>query len=310
MKFIICGAGQVGTSIARHLAAEENDVVVIDQSPELIGKIGDSLDVQGIVGFASHPEVLERAGAADADMLIAVTKDDEINMVACQVAHSLFNVPTKIARVRHQSYLDPAWGNLFSRDHMAIDVIISPEIEIARAIARRLQAPGSFEMIPLVDGKVRVIGVRCAADCPVINTPLRQLTGLFPDLNIAVLVILRQGRPLFVSGESQMLAGDDGGRTIQIVDAVIAEHGLRIGLQADVAVGLDPVDLGRSDERARIRRLVAVGRRRAIVRRQRIGIERRVAAGRPRMAARDIDALVLLPLDTLLGLDIERTIVM
>lgn len=222
MKFIICGAGQVGTSIARHLAAEENDVVVIDQSPELIGKIGDSLDVQGIVGFASHPEVLERAGAADADMLIAVTKDDEINMVACQVAHSLFNVPTKIARVRHQSYLDPAWGNLFSRDHMAIDVIISPEIEIARAIARRLQAPGSFEMIPLIDGKVRVIGVRCGADCPLINTPLRQLTGLFPDLNIAILVILRQGRPLFVSGESQMLAGDD------VYFAVDSEHVSRV----------------------------------------------------------------------------------
>jgi trk system potassium uptake protein TrkA len=222
MKFIICGAGQVGTSIARHLAAEENDVVVIDQSPELIGKIGDSLDVQGIVGFASHPEVLERAGAADADMLIAVTKDDEINMVACQVAHSLFNVPTKIARVRHQSYLDPAWGNLFSRDHMAIDVIISPEIEIARAIARRLQAPGSFEMIPLIDGKVRVIGVRCGADCPLINTPLRQLTGLFPDLNIAILVILRQGQPLFVSGESQMLAGDD------VYFAVDSEHVSRV----------------------------------------------------------------------------------
>ena len=222
MKFIICGAGQVGTSIARHLAAEENDVVVIDQSPELIGKIGDSLDVQGIVGFASHPEVLERAGAADADMLIAVTKDDEINMVACQVAHTLFNVPTKIARVRHQSYLDPAWGNLFSRDHMAIDVIISPEIEIARAIARRLQAPGSFEMIPLIDGKVRVIGVRCGADCPLINTPLRQLTGLFPDLNIAILVILRQGRPLFVSGESQMLAGDD------VYFAVDSEHVSRV----------------------------------------------------------------------------------
>ncbi|MFZ0692887.1 MAG: Trk system potassium transporter TrkA [Alphaproteobacteria bacterium] len=222
MKFIICGAGQVGTSIARHLAAEENDVVVIDQSPELIGKIGDSLDVQGIVGFASHPEVLERAGAADADMLIAVTKDDEINMVACQVAHSLFNVPTKIARVRHQSYLDPAWGNLFSRDHMAIDVIISPEIEIARAIARRLQAPGSFEMIPLIDGKVRVIGVRCGTDCPLINTPLRQLTGLFPDLNIAILVILRQGRPLFVSGESQMLAGDD------VYFAVDSDHVSRV----------------------------------------------------------------------------------
>jgi len=192
MKFIICGAGQVGTSIARHLAAEDNDVVVVDNSPELIAKIQDSLDVRGIIGFASHPEILERAGAADADMLIAVTREDEVNMVACQVAHSLFNVPTKIARVRHESYLQPAWADLFSGNHLPIDVIISPEIEIAKAIARRLAAPGSFEMIPLVDGKVRVTGVRCTAECPVINTPLRQLTGLFPDLNIVVIAILRE----------------------------------------------------------------------------------------------------------------------
>src|SRR3972149_8214822 len=131
MKFIICGAGQVGTSIARHLAAEDNDVVVVDNSPELIAKIQASLDVRGIIGFASHPEILERAGAADADMLIAVTREDEVNMVACQVAHSLFNVPTKIARVRSQTYLQPMWADLFSREHLPIDVIISPEIEVA-----------------------------------------------------------------------------------------------------------------------------------------------------------------------------------
>jgi trk system potassium uptake protein TrkA len=209
MKFIICGAGQVGTSIARHLSAEDNDVVVIDQSAELVAKIRDSLDVQGIVGFASHPEILDRAGASDADMLIAVTREDEVNMVACQVAHSLFNVPTKIARVRNESYLQPAWADLFSRDHLAIDVIISPEIEIAKAIARRLAAPGAFEMIPLADGKVRVTGVRCAGECPLINTPLRQLTGLFPDLNIVVVAILRQGKLMVPDRNSQMLPGDD-----------------------------------------------------------------------------------------------------
>lgn len=209
MKFIICGAGQVGTSIARHLAAEDNDVVVIDQSAEQIGKIGESLDVQGIVGFASHPEVLDRAGAADADMLIAVTREDEVNMVACQVAHSLFNVPTKIARVRHQSYLEASWANLFTRGNLPIDVIISPEIEIARAIARRLAAPGSFEMIPLANGRVRITGVRCTSDCPLINTPLRQLTGLFPDLNIVVIAIMRQGRLLVPDGDSIMRTGDE-----------------------------------------------------------------------------------------------------
>ncbi|MEE9290168.1 MAG: NAD-binding protein, partial [Alphaproteobacteria bacterium] len=120
MKVIVCGAGQVGTSIVRHLVTENNDVTVIDYSAEQIKKIGDSMDVKAMEGFASHPQVLEAAGAGDADMIIAVTFADEVNMVACQVAHSLFEVPTKIARVRHQNYLQPIWADLFSRDNMPI----------------------------------------------------------------------------------------------------------------------------------------------------------------------------------------------
>lgn len=209
MKVVICGAGQVGFNIARYLASENNDVTVIDQSPELIGRVSDLLDVQAFVGHASHPDSLERAGAADADMLIAVTFADEVNMVACQVAHTLFDVPTKIARVRHQSYLNPAWSNMFSRDHMPIDVIISPEIEVAKAIRRRLSVPGAFDAIPLVDDKVRVIGVRCGEDCPIINTPLRQLTELFPSLNIMIVGILRGDSAFIPSPKEEMLAGDD-----------------------------------------------------------------------------------------------------
>jgi trk system potassium uptake protein TrkA len=209
MKIIVSGAGQVGFHIARQLSAEQNDVVVIDQSPELVRRVGDALDVQAFVGFGSHPDVLERAGAADADMIIAVTYADEVNMVACQVAHSLFNVPMKIARVRHQSYRDPIWADLFSRDNMPIDVIISPEMEVARAISRRLQIPGAFESISLVEGKVRMMGVRCNADCPVINTPLRQLTGLFLDLNIVVVAISRDGEGIVPSADDQLLEGDE-----------------------------------------------------------------------------------------------------
>ncbi len=209
MKAIVCGAGQVGFHIARQLAAENNDVTVIDHSEERVRHVGDALDVQAMVGFASHPDVLERAAAGDADMIIAVTQADEVNMVACQVAHSLFNVPTKIARVRHQSYLDPIWADLFSREHMPIDVIISPEIEVARAISRRLTVPGAFDTIPLADGRVQVIGVRCDDDCPVINTPLRQLTGIFPDLNIVVVGIIRDGGNVVPTAEDQMLAGDE-----------------------------------------------------------------------------------------------------
>jgi trk system potassium uptake protein TrkA len=209
MKVIVCGAGQVGYNIARHLATENNQVTVIDQSRELVRRVTDTLDVRGIAGFASHPDVLEQAGAGDADMLIAVTYADEVNMISCQVAHSLFSLPTKIARVRAQSYLRPIWADLFSREHLPIDVIISPEIEVARAIGNRLQAPGAFEMIPLAGGKVRLIGVRITEACPIVNTPLRQLTTLFPDLHLTVIGIIRDDRTIVPTAGDQMLVGDE-----------------------------------------------------------------------------------------------------
>jgi len=209
MKVIIAGAGQVGFAIARYLSNENNEVTVIDQRQELLRKVGDTLDVRCVVGFASHPTVLEQAGAADADMLIAVTAGDEVNMIACQVAHSLFNVTKTIARVRQQSYLQPIWSHLFSRDRLPIDVIISPEIEVARAITRRLQVPGAIEVIPLADDKVRLIGVRCTEETPLVHTPLRQLTVLFPDLNIVIIGIVRKGRAIVPTAEDRMLPGDE-----------------------------------------------------------------------------------------------------
>ncbi len=209
MQVIVCGAGQVGSNIARYLSGEKADVTVIDQSPELVQKLVESLDVKGLVGFASHPDVLERAGATDADMVIAVTYADEVNMVACQICHTLFEVPTKIARVRHQSYLDPLWANLFSRDHLPIDVIISPEIEVARAIARRLQVPGAFDVNPLAEGKVSLIGVHCTENCPILDTPLRELTGLFPDLHITVVGISREGSGFVPRPEDDLRLGDN-----------------------------------------------------------------------------------------------------
>jgi len=209
MKVIICGAGQVGYHIASYLASEQNDVTVIDQAPELIARVNESLDVQAFVGNASQPDVLENAGAGDSDMIIAVTYADEVNMVACQVAHSLFNVPTKIARIRQQSFLEPVWADLFSRDHMPIDVIISPEIEVAQAISRRLAVPGAFDMIPLAEDKVRVLGVRCTEDCPIVHTPLRQLTELFPDLHIVVIGIVHEENAFIPKSTDQMVPGDE-----------------------------------------------------------------------------------------------------
>lgn len=209
MKVIVCGAGQVGFNIARHLAMENNDVTVVDQSPDLIRTLNDTIDATGLTGHASDPDVLQAAGIEDADMIIAVTYADEVNMVACQVAHSLFGVPMKLARIRQQTYLDPMWSNLFSRDNIPIDVIISPEREVARAVSRRLRVPGAFEMIPLVDDRVKLLGVRCSEQCPLIHTPLRQLTQLFPDLSIVIIGIMRDGKPLVPTGNDHMLPEDE-----------------------------------------------------------------------------------------------------
>ena len=209
MKVIVCGAGQVGFNIARYLAGAGNDVTVIDQRQELTQKIGESLDIKAITGFASYPEVLEQAGAEDAEMLIAVTVADEVNMVACQVAHSLFNVPTKIARVRHQSYLQRRWRDLFRREHMAIDVIISPEQEVAHAIALRLEVPGATEVTPFAEERVRLIAARCGAECPILDTPLRQLTFLFPDLHLTVVGIVRNDHFFVPTGDDHLIEGDE-----------------------------------------------------------------------------------------------------
>ncbi|MBM3582951.1 MAG: Trk system potassium transporter TrkA [Alphaproteobacteria bacterium] len=209
MKVIICGAGQVGFNIARSLSAEGNDVTVLDINPDLVAKVTTALDVKGLVGFASYPSVLEQAGAADSDMIIAVTFADEVNMVACEVAHALFNVPTKIARVRSQNYLEPQWRDLFRRDSMAIDVIISPEIEVARAIMRRLDVPGALDVIEAAEGRVRVTAVRLEKDCPIADTPLERLAEMFPDLGVFVVGIIRGDRLVVPHGGDSLRVGDE-----------------------------------------------------------------------------------------------------
>lgn len=208
MRIVICGAGQVGYGIAERLAAENNDVSVIDSSPSLIQNIQDKLDVRGHVGHGAHPDVLSRAGAGEADMIIAVTLYDEVNMVACQVAHSLFNVPTKIARIRAQSYRQPHWQNLFSRDHMPIDVIISPEVEVGDVILRRIALPGARDVVLFADDRVAVVAIDCDEDCPVVDTPLSQLSELFPDLRATVTGIWRDGRMIVPRSGDHILAGD------------------------------------------------------------------------------------------------------
>lgn len=208
MKIVICGAGQVGRGIAERLAGEGNDVTVIDTSPRLVQSLSETLDVQGIVGHGAHPDVLERAGAREADMIIAVTYTDEVNMMACEVAHAIFNIPTRIARVRDQSYLQPEYRDLFSTDHTAIDVVISPELAVGDMVLRRLELPGAFETIYFAEERIVAMGIALREDCPVVDTPLEQLTDLFPDLNAMVVGVVRDNELMVPHGADQMQAGD------------------------------------------------------------------------------------------------------
>ncbi len=209
MKVIICGAGQVGWQIARHLASERNDVTVVDNNPELVRRATDTLDVQGIAGFASYPDILERAGANDADMVIAATHSDEVNMVTCQVAHSVFAVQRKIARLRGQSYLNAIYSDLYRRDHLPIDVVISPEMEVAEAALQRLAAPAAFDTESFLEGNAQLLGISIQDDCPVINTPLRQLSDLFSTLKAVVVGIRRAGTLFVPSANDQIFPGDE-----------------------------------------------------------------------------------------------------
>jgi trk system potassium uptake protein len=208
MKVIICGAGQVGWQIARHLSGEKNDVTIIDVNADLVRRASDTLDVQGIVGFASYPDVLERAGARDADMIIAATHSDEVNMVTCQVAHSIFGITRKVARLRSQSYLEAIYADLYRRDHLPIDVVISPEMEVAEAALQRLAAPATFDTESFMNGRAQLLGMALDEDCPVLNTPLRQLNELFSTLRTIVVGVRREERLFAPESGDQLFAGD------------------------------------------------------------------------------------------------------
>lgn len=208
MKIIICGAGQVGWHIARHLSGERNDVTIIDTNAELIRRATDALDVQGVTGFASHPDVLDRAGARDADLIIAATHSDEVNMVICQVAHSVFQVPRKIARLRASVYLDANWASLYRNDHLSIDVVISPEREVARAALQRLSAPSTFDAETFLEGRLHLLGISLDPDSPVLNTPLRQLDEMFLSLSALVAGVRRAGKLFAPDPGDQLFEGD------------------------------------------------------------------------------------------------------
>ena len=208
MNIIICGAGRVGFSISKQLSAQGHSITVVDQSSEYIQKINESQDVKGVVGRATFPSVLEKAGAEDADMIIAVTQNDETNMVICQVAHSIFNINKKIARIRGQEFLGSKWGKLYGKSNLPIDVIISPEIEVAKSLQRKLEAPGALDSVPFANGKIKVLEIDIDKKCPLVNTELSKLTEKFPDLKANILGVIRENQFVILKKRDKLLVND------------------------------------------------------------------------------------------------------
>ena len=194
MNIIICGAGRVGFTIAKQLSEQGHSITVIDQSSEDIQKIDDALDVKAIVGKATYPSILEKANASEADMIIAVTRNDEINMVICQIAFSIFNIPKKIARIRSQDYLNPKFTTVYNKENLPIDVIISPELEIAKSIQRKLEAPGALDSVPFANNKIRLLEILINDNCNLINIKLNELTKKHPNLDANIIGIIRRDK--------------------------------------------------------------------------------------------------------------------
>jgi trk system potassium uptake protein len=194
MNIIICGAGRVGFTIAKLLSEQSHSITVIDQSSEDIQKINDSLDVKAIVGKATYPSILEKANASETDMIIAVTRNDEINMLICQIAFSIFNIQKKIARIRSQDYLNPKFSRVYNKENLPIDVIISPEIEIAQSIQRKLEAPGALDSVPFAKNKIRLLEILIQDNCQLIDIKLNELTKKFPNLEANIIAIIREDK--------------------------------------------------------------------------------------------------------------------
>ena len=208
MNIIICGAGRVGFTIAKILSEQGHSITVIDQSSEDIQKIDDTLDVKSIVGKGTYPSILEKANATDADMIIAVTRNDEINMLICQIAFSIFNVPKKIARIRSQDYLNPKFTKVYNKENLPIDVIISPEIEIAKSLQRKLEAPGSLDNVPFANNKIRLLEILIDANCPIKDIKLNELTKKFPKLNSNIMGVIRDEKFVLLKKTDVMLKDD------------------------------------------------------------------------------------------------------
>ncbi len=206
MKIIIGGAGHVGRSIVDYLSQANNDIIVVDTSKDKLETIAKEFDVQTVLGSISHPGVMEKIGAKDADILIAVTSDDEVNLVACQVAHSLFQIPKKIARVESEYLLNPLWNTLYCDRNLPVDLVISPEVEIAQYILNLLNIPGTTAVFPLADEKLYLLGFKCTHGCPLINTEINEIKNYY---NSPVIHIIREDKSFFAKPNETIHINDE-----------------------------------------------------------------------------------------------------
>ena len=207
MKIIVLGAGRVGSSVAQHLASEANDITVVDSRSEVLRELQDRLDLRTVVGHASHPDVLEQAGAPDADMIIAVTSSDETNMVACQIAYTLFRTPTKIARVRAVEYLNRR--EIFAQEALPVDVLIGPEDLVTSYVCRLIEHPGALQVLDFADGIVSLVAVRAYYGGSLVGSELRALTDHMPGIQTRVAAIFRRGKAIIPEGSTVIEADDE-----------------------------------------------------------------------------------------------------
>jgi len=207
MKIIILGAGQVGSSVAANLASEANDITVVDTNTVRLQELQDRFDLRTVAGEGSHPEVLLRAGAEDADMILAVTNSDETNMVACQIAYSLFHTPTKIARIRSNEYL--TYPQLFSQEAIPVDVSISPEQLVTEYVQRLIEHPGALQVLDFADGRVQLVAVKAYYGGPLVGHELRTLREHMPGIDTRVAAIFRRGQPILPEGSTIIEVDDE-----------------------------------------------------------------------------------------------------
>ena len=208
MKILILGAGQVGRTAAHHLSREEaNEVTVVDTNEDVLRDLQDRLDVRTVAGNAALPTVLEAAGAAEAEVLVALTSSDEVNVMACEVAFTLFRTPTKIARIRAAEYASRP--ELFRTDGLSVDVIISPEQLVTEYVERLIRQPGTLQVLDFADGKVRLVGVRARRGGLLVGHPLRELPKHLKKMELRVVAIYRDGRAVPPEGDTVIAEGDE-----------------------------------------------------------------------------------------------------